>query len=181
MGAVVLLVFWGNMFTPGGETLADPLGFDFTYTADETVKVATVWDTVQFQSVLTNTGTEIDSYLVTLTENPPTPEEWWVRICAGGICWDSTVTTVNVYLEPTWSDNILLDIIPRTAEQGNFTITVESYGNPGVKLTKSITFLLSAHAEGPVTNGWGLIILSTLILASGFYLIYRKYRWAEGS
>jgi len=183
LGAVVLFVLLGGMLTGQGKVLAEPLSFDFTFTCDETVKVASVWDTVAFHAVLTNTGTEADSYLVTLTENPPTPEEWWVRGCGGGYCWDSTVTSRVIWsgepgpLEPGWADSSMgLDVIPRTAGQGNFTMTVESLSNPGLKLTKSLTFLLSAHEQIPVTDQWGLIILIMLILASGLYLMYRRYR-----
>lgn len=183
LGAVVLLVLLGGMFTGQGKVLAEPLSFDFTFTCDDTVKVVSVGDSVKFYPVLTNTGTEPDSYLVTLTENSPTPEEWWVRMCAGGSCWDSTETSKVIWsgdfpgpLGPGVADSMELDVLPRTAGQGNITITVESLSNPGVKLTKSITFLLSAHPQVPLTDQWGLIILVALILTSGLYLMYRRYR-----
>ncbi|NIN01646.1 MAG: hypothetical protein GTO24_27175, partial [candidate division Zixibacteria bacterium] len=177
LGAVGLFVFFGSMLAGRSEVAAEPLSFDFTFTSEETVKVATVWDTVYFYALLTNTGTEIDSYAVTLTENPPTPEEWWVQFCAGGVCWDTTITMANSYLEPGWEDHVELRIIPRTAQQGNFTITVDPYLNPAA--SKSITFLLNAHEDGPVTNQWGLIILTSLILISGLYLMLRRYRLAR--
>lgn len=186
LGVVVLLVLLGGTLTGQGRVLADPLSFDFTFTCDDTLKAISVGDTVEFYPVLTNTGTEADSYLVTLTENPPTPEEWWVRMCAGGRCWDSTETSAVIWfgevpgpLEPGLTDSMRLDILPRTSGQGNLTITVESLSSPGVKLTKSITFLLSAHPQVPLTDQWGLIILILLILTSGLYLIYRRYRWVK--
>ena len=183
LGAVVLFVLLGGMLTGQGKVLAEPLSFDFTFTCDETVKVASVWDTVQFQALLTNTGTEADSYRVTLVENDPTPEDWWREFCAGGVCPESTVTSIKIFtgdpfppLPPGQTNDITLDVIPRSAGQGNFTMTVESLSNPGLKLTKSLTFLLSAHEQIPVTDQWGLIILIMLILASGLYLMYRRYR-----
>ncbi len=180
-GVVVLLVLLGGIFTGQGKAIAEPLDFDFTYTCDETVKVATVWDTVQFKSFIANIGTEADAYDIYLTENPPTPQEWWVRVCvgivgSGGFCWDTLDTQGEMDLEPADTGFIDLDIIPRTEGQSNITITVESRGNPGVKLTKSITFILSAHEQAPVTNRWGLIILILLLLTSGLYLGYRRYR-----
>ncbi len=173
--AGILLALLMVLLTGPEKALAEPFGFDFTYTAGDTTKFGAVWDTTQFASVLTNTGTEADSYSVSLTENPGTPPEWWVRMCAGGICWDSLVTSVNVYLEPGQHDDILLDVMPRTVDEGSFTITVESYGNPGIKLTKSKTFILTSYEPGPVTNQWGLIILILLLLASGLYLAYRRF------
>ncbi len=183
-GALVLFVLLGSMFTGGGKVSAEPFSFDFTFTCDETVKVVSVMDTVKFLPVLTNTGTEPDSYWVTLTENPPTPEDWWVRMCVGGLCRDSLVTSVLIWsggvpgpLEPGFSDYMELHVLPRTAGQGNYTMTVESGSSPGVKLTKSITFLVSAYGEAvPLTQEWGLIILTVLILTSGLYLIYRRFR-----
>ena len=183
VGAVVLFVLLGGTLTGQGKVLAEPLSFDFTFTCDDTVKVVSVGDSVKFYPVLTNTGTEPDSYLVTLTENSPTPEEWWVRMCAGGSCWDSTETSKVIWsgdfpgpLGSGVADSMELDVLPRTAGQGNITITVESLSNPGVKLTKSIIFLLSAHPQVPLTDQWGLIILVALILTSGLYLMYRRYR-----
>jgi len=175
LGVVVIFVFSGSTLTDQGKAQADPFSFDFTFTSDETVKVVPVWDTVAFHAVLTNTGTEADSYLVTLIENPPTPEEWWVRACAGGRCWDSTETTKVIWsgeapgpLEPGWADSSMeLDVIPRTAGRGDFTMTVESLSNPGAKLTKSITFLLNyvpgdASGDGIVDLGDLLFLVSYL-------------------
>jgi hypothetical protein len=189
LGAIALLVLFGSVLTDCGEVHAEPLSFDFTFTSDQTAKVAAVWDTVRFDALLTNTGTEADSYLVTLVENPPTPEDWWREFCAGGVCpIDSLVTSFKIFngdflppLPAGQTDTPYLDVIPRSAGQGNFTMSIESLSNPGVKLTKSLTFLLSAQGEpqAPVTGNWGMIILASLILASGFYLIYRRLKPAK--
>ena len=182
LGAVVLFVLFGGAITDEGRALAS---FDFTFTCDQTVIVASTWDTVQFHAILTNTGTEADSYLVTLAENPPTPEEWRVEFCAGGVCYDTVITSAKIYtdwpLDPGWTDDVLLDVIPRTEAQGDFTITIESLSSPGLKLTKSLNFLLNAHEEGqvPVTQNWGLVILTMLILSSGLYLMYRRLKLAK--
>jgi hypothetical protein len=186
LGAMVLLVLLGSVLTDCGQVSAEPLTIDFTFTSDETVKVVAVWDTVRFDALLTNTGTEADSYLVTLIENPPTPEDWWREFCAGGQCpIDSLVTSMKIYngdflppLPPTQTSDVYLDVIPRSAGQGKFFMTIESLSSPGVKLTKSLTFLLSAEGEpqAPVTGNWGMIILASLILASGLYLTYRRLK-----
>ena len=187
--AIVFLVLFGSVLTDRGEVVAEPLSFDFTFTSAETVKVAAVWDTVTFEALLTNTGTEADSYLVTLVENPPTPEDWWREFCAGGQCpIDSTVTSMKIFngeflppLPPSQSNDVTLDVIPRSAGQGNFTLTIESLSSPGAKLSKSLTFLLGAQGEpqAPVTGYWGMIILASLILASGLYLSYRRLKPAK--
>ncbi|UCB52459.1 MAG: hypothetical protein JSV10_10860 [Candidatus Zixiibacteriota bacterium] len=177
LGAVVLLALFGGALTDQGKAWAD---FDFTFThVEDTVMSATTWDTVEFHALLTNTGTDIDSYLVTLTENPPTPDDWWVELCAAGQCWDSLITQVNVYLEPTWEDHVLLHVIPRSVSQGHYLVTVQSYGSPGLKLTKSMNFMLNAHGGVPTTNQWGLIALVGLILTSGLYLTYRRLKPAK--
>jgi|GEM_PF-1295936 len=189
IGAVALLVLFGGLLTDRDQAFAEPLTIDFTFTSDETVKVAAVWDTLRFDALLTNTGTEADSYLVTLIENPPTPEDWWREFCAGGQCpIDSLVTSMKIFngeflppLPPTQSSDVYLDVIPRSAGQGNFTITIESLSSPGAKLTRSLSFLLSAQGEpqAPVTGTWGMIILASLIFASGFYLIHRRLKPAR--
>jgi hypothetical protein len=150
--------------------------FDFTWIVELLLKIVhSLLDTVEFQGVLQNTGTLADSFRVELAENPPTPEEWWVQLCAGGVCWDSTVTAVNVFLDTTEVDTVRVRVIPRTQAEGRYTVTVESYGNPG--FTKSETFRLRAYTYAiPVTQEWGLIILAMLILASALYLMYRRYK-----
>lgn len=181
LGAAFVLVWFGTMLTGQGKALAAPQDFDFTFTSEDTVEVGVIGDTTIFFALLENTGTQIDSYAVTLVENPPTPEDWWREFCAGGTCWDSTITFAYSYLEPGWQDHVELRVMPRSAGDGNFTITVESQLNPGVKMTKSITFIMTVHepGEGPVTDQWGLIILATLIVASAVYLMYRRYRLAR--
>jgi hypothetical protein len=188
IGAVALLVLFGGLLTDQNEALAEPLTIDFTFTSDETVKVAAVWDTLRFDALLTNTGTEADSYLVTLIENPPTPEDWWREFCAGGQCpIDSLVTSMKIFngeflppLPPTQTSDVYLDVISRSPGQGNFTMTIESLSSPGVKLTRSLTFLLSAQGpQAPVTGNWGMIILASLLLASGLYLAYRRLKPAR--
>lgn len=124
----------------------------FTFTCSETFRIDETWDTVTFDPLLTNTGASADSYLVTLTENFPTPEEWWVRLSSGGIFWDTTMTAVKIHTEdplpPTQSAQMYLDVIARTAGQGNFTLNVASLSNPDLKLSSSITFVLNAYLCG---------------------------------
>jgi hypothetical protein len=165
------------MFVCQDQVLADTKDYAYTFTPGDTVKVASVGDSVEFYANLENTGSDPDSFLITLTENPPTPEEWWVELCAGGTCWDTTVTTANSYLEFGWVDSIQVHIKVRTSGTGSFTLTTESYGNPVD--VKSVTFLLTAHEQGPVTNHRGIIVLSLLIVASAIYLMHKRYRPAR--
>lgn len=176
-GIVFALISFGIMFIGQDQAVADTKDYASTLTPGDTVKVAAVGDSVEFYANLENTGSDPDSFLITLTENPPTPEEWWVKLCAGGTCWDTTVTSANSYLEFEWVDSIQVHIKVRTAGQGSFTITSESYGNPVD--VKSVTFLLTAHEQGPVTNHWGIIILALLIITSAIYLMYKRYRLAR--
>jgi hypothetical protein len=130
----------------------DENSFAFTFTCSETSKIDETWDTVTFDPLLTNTGASADSYLVTLARNYPTPEEWWVRLSCGGISWDTTITTMKIYTDdpmlPTQSDQMYLDVIPRTAGHGNFSIYVESLSKPDLKLSSSIAFVLNAYLRG---------------------------------
>lgn len=75
-----------------------------------------------------------------------------MRLSCGGIFWDTTITTMRIYtdapLPPAQSDQMYLDVIARTAGQGNFTIDVVSLSNPDLKLSSSITFVLNAYLCG---------------------------------
>jgi hypothetical protein len=177
LGIVFAFVLLGSLFVGQNQAVADPKDYASTLTPGDTVKVAAVGDSVEFYVNLENTGSNPDSFLVTLTENPPTPEEWWVKLCAGGACWDTTVTSANSYLEFGWVDSIQVHIKVRMAGKGSFTITTESYGNPAD--VKSVTFLLNVHEQGPVTNQWGIIVLTLLIITSAIYLMLKRYRLAR--
>jgi hypothetical protein len=146
----------------------------FTYTAPVTQKSVCVGDTTEFTSTLKNTGTQSDTYDVDKIEKPPTPVGWWLRFCAGGVCYDSNTIHAEVSLDPNESTDILLDILPRTAGTGNVTMRITSQANPSLK--DSITFVLNTQEPCPVTNQWGLVTLMVLILGSGFYLIFRKLK-----
>ena len=154
--------------------------YDFTWIVDLVLKVIDwLFGTVEFKGVVRNTGTHADTYKIQLEEIPPTPEEWWVQLCAGGTCWDSTVTEVDISLDPAEVDTVRVRVIPRSYAEGAYTVTVSSYGNPDPAFTKSETFRLAARPSIPVTQEWGLIILAILILASALYLIYRRYALAR--
>jgi uncharacterized membrane protein len=149
----------------------------FTYTAPVTVKSVCVGDTAEFTSSLKNTGTQSDTYDVDEIEKPPTPAEWWMRFCAGGVCYDSSTVHAEVSLDPNDSTDVLLDILPRTAATGKVTMSITSHANPSLK--DSITFFLTANEVCPVTTPWGLYALIVLISISGFYLIFRRLKLAK--
>jgi hypothetical protein len=172
VGAVLVLLA-GSLFV-GNVKEASALSFDFTYTSDDTVESGYVnVDQANFEALLTNTGTEIDSYLVTLTKSPTTPTEWTWELCAGGVCNDM-MTQAVAYLEPGWEDAEYLNVDLTVSGQGKFTLTAQSYGNPGLKVSKSINFVVYAYDQGPVTDRWGMMALVSLLLISGLYLIRRR-------
>ncbi len=166
LGALMFLVLFGNLLA-GPEAKAS---FDFTYTATDTVKSSTVGDQLQFLSLIKNTGTDADSFIVTLSELPPTPLDWWVQLCTGGICLDTLVNHRTIYLASQDLDQTYIEVKSRSQGQGKWRISVQSKGS---SVTKSKTFILAAW-QVPVTNEWGVIILITLILASAMYLMYRR-------
>ena len=181
IGPVFGFVFLSSIFcvlsliTSGQQVEAEVLDFDFTYTSQDTIKEGLLGDTIRFHSRLTNTGTEADSYFISMTENPPTPIQWWIWFCSGGVCHDTTVTLDTVYLPVGEWDDIFLDISPQEISgEAKVTIAVTSQGNSG--LSKSITFLLAVRPDIPVTGRWGLMILISLLFASGLYLILKKLR-----
>jgi len=149
-------------------------GVAFTFTCSETLIIGEIWDTVKFDPLLTNTGAHADSYLVTLTEDPPTPEEWWVRLSCWGVCWDTMTTVVRIYtddpLQPTQTEQMYLDVIPRTAGNGSFTIIVESLSMPDTKLSRSVTFLLDPYLCGDA-NADGVVDLADIVCLINF--LYR--------
>lgn len=154
-------------------------GVSFTYTAPVTQKTACIGDTTQFTSTLKNTGTEADIYDVDRIRKPPTPVDWWMEFCAGGVCYDSNTIHAEVSLDPNDSADVLLDILPRTAGTGNVTMRITSHANPSLK--DSITFILNATEACPVTSQWGLYALIILISISGFYLIFRRLKLAKAT
>lgn len=154
-------------------------GVSFTYTAPATQKRVCVGDTTEFTSTLKNTGTQSDTYDVDKIEKPPTPVEWWMRFCAGGVCYDSNTIHAEVSLDPNDSADVLLDILSRTVGTGNVAMRITSHANPSLK--DSITFILNATEACPVTNQWGLYALIVLISISGFYLIFRRLKLAKAT
>ena len=159
---------------------AKAMSYAFTYTSSDTDEVETLWDTTIFQSVLKNTGTQDDNYAILMTKNPPTPYHWLIFFCSGGVCHPPAVTVDTVFLAAGDSDIILVEMSPRVIYgNGSATITVTSQGNLS---SKSKTFLLDCHTGGvPVTNRWGLFILISLLLVTGFYLIWRRLRLARAT
>lgn len=182
IGAALAVIFLGSVFCFCGYVVVAPeadaavLAFDFSYTSADTVDTGSFGDTTTFQSILTNTGTEADSYIISMTENPSTPIQWLTWFCSGGVCHGPGVTQDTVYLPVGEQDLILPEIAPRlVCGTASVTMTVTSIGNPG--LSKSITFLLHVYTgECPMTDRWGLLILISLIFLSGLYLIIRRLR-----
>jgi hypothetical protein len=173
LGMLLALVLWGNPFA-GSEAKAARYSFDFTYSGDSLL-ACQVGEQVQFVSRITNTGTDADSFYVSLFEYPSTPADWWREYCAGPFCGDSTTTLITIKLNPSEVGLVLLDAKPRSAGQGVWKITVQSkYGGT----TKFLHFHLTAR-QGPVTSPWGLIILILLIITSAMYLMYRKLSWIK--
>ena len=168
LGVLLGLFLVGQLFT-GQEAKAS---YTFTFIGSDTVKSSTVGDTVQFPSLIVNTG-QADSFVVAWTEYSPTPQDWWARYCCGGICFDSTVLTRTIYLPASDTDWVYLDVMGRSQGQGKWVISVQSKGN---SVTKTKTFLLSVWSQAPVTNEWGLTILILLILISATYLLYRRLK-----
>ena len=169
LGALVFLVLFGQFFT-GPEAKAS---FDFTYTASDTMRGCIVGDMIQFLSLIKNTGTQADSYMVILSELPPTPQDWWSQLCTGGFCVDTLINHRTIYLTSQETDVTYMEVEPRSDGQGKWQISVQSKGN---SVTKTKTFLLRARQQGPVTNEWGQIILILLILTSATFLLYRKLK-----
>jgi hypothetical protein len=160
-----------NFLTDGQEAQAGVLDFGFTYTSDDTSEMGNLGDTILFISTLTNTGTQADSYRISLTENLPTPPEWLIYFCYGA-CGDTTLTDTTVYLEPSAQGLILLEMLTRdVCGAANVTMTVTSVAEPDS--SKSITFYTGCV---PVTDRWGLLILISLLFISGFYLIFKRVR-----
>ena len=169
LGAMVVLTLLGSWFT-GQEARAALYSFDFTYSGDS-LNACRVGEQVQFVSRITNTGTQADSFYVSLFEYPSTPADWWREYCAGPFCGDSTTILISIYLNPSEQALVLLDVLPRSVGQGMWKITVQSkYGG----VSKILHFYLTAR-QTPVASQWGLIILILLIITSALYLMYKKY------
>jgi hypothetical protein len=179
LGAVVCILFGGTFLGMGG-SLVMAQTYDFTWTCDDTMETGNVDDTVEFEMVLTNTGTETDNYQITLTKNPSTPDEWNWELCAGGECnWGMTETVA--YLEPGWIDEQFLHVALNVSGTGSFTMTVENSGKSGTKRIEYKTLVVRSNVQAPATSRWGMMILVLFILTSGLYLIRRKFALARQS
>lgn len=187
MGIMFGFIFFSSVFcfisfmTSAQKAEAGIFNFAFTYTSADTEETAPLGDTIEFTSILTNTGSDSDNYVITMTENSPTPPEWIIYFCSGGICHPPTDTIATLGLGAGKTSYIFLDIGSRLiCGDASVTMTVKSLGDPGLK--KSITFLLHVHTEcTPVTNRWGLVILVSLLFAAGFYLIWKRARLARAT
>ena len=151
----------------------------FTYTAPVTERSIEIGDTTKFLSTVTNTGSGSDTYDIYMIEKPPTPTDWWMRFCAGGICGDSTVTHMQMSVDAGDSDEVELDMLPRSTGTGNVTMKVVSQANPSVE--DSITFTLRSASEVPVLNKWGLAIFIILLASTSFYLIQRRLKLSRAN
>lgn len=178
-GAALGFIFLSSIFcftglmTCGPEADAEVMDFTFTYTSAETLKVGSFGDTTIFESILENTGTDADTYEIVMTANSPTPPEWYVALCSGGVCHGNMADTI--YLPAGEQDYILVEVGPdETPGEADVTVMVTSWGNPA--LSESVTFHLVVHGGIPLTDRWGLLILISLIFASGLYLILRRLR-----
>jgi len=151
----------------------------FTYTAPATERSVEIGDTTKFFSTVTNTGSGSDTYDIYMIEKPPTPTDWWMRFCAGGICGDSTATHMQMSVNASDSDEVELDMLPRSTGTGKVTMKIVSQANPSVQ--DSITFTLRSASEVPVLNKWGLAIFIILLTGTGFYLIQRRLRLSKAN
>ncbi len=172
------IIFLGLMFCLSsfmtGEGQAQ---VSFTYSTQIPQMTVEVGDSTIFYSTLTNTGAGSDTYDIDLIEKPPTPVDWWRRFCAGGVCGDSTATHLAVLLNASESDEIELDILPRSLGTGKVTMRITSQANPSLK--DSITFTLHCVTQVPVFNSWGLVVFILLLSGTGFYLILRRLKLAK--
>lgn len=79
-------------FAVASPLLAEPLAFSFRQgPADMIIPMN---DFRKFHSTLTNTGTEADSYTVTVTREQP--ETWLFNVCYEGVCWPAEQTVFPV-------------------------------------------------------------------------------------
>jgi uncharacterized membrane protein len=177
VGVIFLILVVCLSFIAVGEGRAQDTSF--TYTATVTQKGVCIGDTTHFSSILTNTGAVSDTYNLVMIEKPPTPDDWWMRFCTETVCAESTDTDGVIRLEASESEEITLDILPRSAGTGRVTFRITSRANPS--LTDSITFTLYASEECPVTNQWGLYVLILLISISGLFLILRRLKPAKAT
>lgn len=162
----LLLLCFGFML------LDDVRAQSFTYTAPVTLKLAVIGDTTAFSSTLTNTGSSGDTYDVDMIEILATPDDWWIRFCAGGVCYPPEVTHVEISLGASESEEIELNMLPNSSGTGKVIMRVTSQANPSLK--DSITFTLNTVPGAPMVSLHGIIVLVLLITASGLYLLWRR-------
>ncbi len=150
ISAVVALAFLGGVPTAHAT-------FEFTMEVvnQEPIKIGPVgFEFVRAKCVVTNTGTDADTYDVTKMRDAPA--SWDVSICVGagdGNCYAPFVEFVEdaLALAPAATDTVSIYFTPISGEGSGYAdLTVASSGDPLVEVTRTL---------GCVTDGCDIVIV----------------------
>ncbi|MGD8395146.1 MAG: hypothetical protein PVF43_06695, partial [Candidatus Eiseniibacteriota bacterium] len=130
--------------------------FEFTFETEKQIKTGpSGFDYVKAHCVVTNTGTDADSYDI-YKDDTESPVTWQVSICVGGE--DGTCEAPFVYetfdripLNPGESDTVSIYFTPVDEGSGYALLTVASHNDPGFE---------QALTLGCVTTGLDLVIVN---------------------
>ena len=86
-----------------------------------------------FESLLENTGTEVDTYHVVIDRRHPA--EWSTTICVNLICYPPFLTEVDIEdSQPGQIDELFVDFTAIAIEgEGTLTLTITSMGDPSIE------------------------------------------------
>lgn len=128
LGRLLVLVFFllsGNIYA---------LNFTYTTSDDTTKTISALNNTIDFVSILQNTGAFVDSFRISgIATAPP---EWWVDFCDHHGCFQlsfpfPTLVLDTVHLNPSAQETIWVNFVPQvTLASGKVTITCKSLSYP---------------------------------------------------
>jgi hypothetical protein len=171
-GVLILLL----AISAKSETLLNPAPFSFTYTASETLRIDSVYNSfVELFSELTNTGMQSDSYEVAAVINwTVTPSYWEFLLCDSGGCLFPGVLADTLFLKPSYPVEILVGFKAIDwAGTGEATMKVTSLSD--TTMNKTITFRYTAQAaytcgdvnEDEVVDIGDIVFLINYVFYSG--------------
>jgi len=102
----------------------------------------------QFHSYLTNTGTEADSYTLTVTREQP--ETWLFNVCYEGVCWPAEQSVFLVPTVGTMATGEVMEFdfdITSLFVEGEATYTVHMVSNSDSQVQRTVQFTAKSPTE----------------------------------
>ncbi len=112
--------------------------YGFQFEVPDQGAVANLSQITSFHNLVINTGSQEDTYSVTVVKNMP--PDWVGSLCQGTLCYPPFVTEITFTLAAGDTTDLLMDITPLTDPgSGTAILTLSSQGDPALSVTKEFT------------------------------------------